>query len=467
MYLLKGFINNSKLASAAPAGMPAAIGALSELSSTYAITKSMFFEEASSDLFFVSFTSQDDTGTCQVPAGIAAQVLAFAAWVYAQTQAVPNPGEIAAQTLLDGLLGQFQTEAQNFTCGSMVTDGTYWVPEWLQWENLTDPVYGSLSTGSTCLIRIWFTDTPFAAQYDDYTILVVPPIQNLDDFFTTSSNVAALVAAQSYTDTITLVNAARGSNPETMIEAQSFNYIDPNNPDNTIPTNWTILIYGLAGNNIDSIANAIINFILANSSHSQSDWETILPDIFRRTEFTLVPMFDQFAIPDRSEKRGVYSPVANLSRANMMINQVASYGENHIDSNACVQTVPYKCFALVSCGSPNNRNGAFQIVNVFPDILSVPSQSVDFNRMAVVTQNFLLLLVDMLKTAETLTQFGSVPAGMTKVMRNNILYLVANYESVSWLMVAQSSFPLPGVPGPVQPADATSFTPAASRVGLT
>ncbi|MBB5409271.1 hypothetical protein HDG34_003212 [Paraburkholderia sp. HC6.4b] len=458
MYLLKGFINNSKLASAAPAGTLAVIGALSELSSTYAITKSMFFEESSPDLFFVSFTSADDTGTVQPPPGIATQVLRFAAWVYAQTQAIPNPGEIAAQTLLDGLLGQFQTEAQNFTCGTMVTDGTYWVPEWLQWENLTDPVYGSITTGSTCLIRIWFTDAAFAAQYDDYTILVVPPIQNLDDFFTTSSNVAALVAAQSYTDTIALVNAARGNNPETMIEALSFNYIDPNNPANTIPTNWTILIYGLAGNNIDSIANAIINFILANSAHDQADWETILPDIFRRTEFTLVPMWDQFAIPDRSQQRGIYSPVANLSRANAMINQVAAYGSNHIDSNACVQTVPYKCVALVSCGSPNNRNGAFQIVNVFPDILSVPTQSVDFNRMAVDTQNFLLLLVDMLKTAETLTQFGSVPAGMTKLVRNNILYLVSSYGGISYLMVTLSNFPLPGVPAPVQPADTASLT---------
>ena len=458
MYLLKGFINNSKLASAAPAGTLAVIGALSEQSSTYAITKSMCFEESSPDLFFVSFTSQDDTGTVQAPPGIAMQVLRFAAWVYAQTQAIPNPGEISVQTLLDGLLNQFQTEAQNFTCASMVTDGTYWVPQWLQWENISDPVYGSLTTGSGCLIRIWFTDAAFAAQYDDYTILVVPPIQKLDDFFTTSSNVAALVAAQSYTDTIALVNAARGNNPETMIEAQTFSYIDPNNPDNTIPTNWTILLYGLAGNNIDSIANAIISFILDNSTHTQSEWETILPDIFRRTEFTLVPMWDQFAIPDRSQQRGINSPVANLSRANAMISQVASYGANHINSNACVQTVPYKCIALVSCGSSNNRNGAFQIVDVFPDILSVPSQSVDFNRMAVATQDFLLLLVSMLKNAETLTQFGSVPAGMTKLVRNSILYLVASYDNISYLMATQSNFPLPGVPAPVQPVDTASTT---------
>ncbi|WP_233874234.1 hypothetical protein [Paraburkholderia adhaesiva] len=453
MYLLKGFINNSKLASAAPAGTLATIGALSEYSSTYAVTKSMEFQESSPDLFLVSFTSQDESGAVGVPAGIATQVLNFAAWIYAQTQAVPNPGEIAAQTLLDRLLATFQTEAQNFTCGPMATDGTYWVPEWLQWENLTDPVYGEMMSGGTCVIRIWFTDSAFGSQYDDYTILVVPPVANLDDFFTTSSSVAALVAAQTYTDTIALVNTARGNFPETMLEAQSFNYIDPNNAENTILTNWTILIYGLAGNNIDSVAGAIINFILANSTHDQADWEAILPEIFKRTEFTLVPMWDQFAIPDRSQQRGIYSPVANLGRANTMIGQVAAYGASHINANACVQTVPYKSIALVSCGSPSNQNNAFQIVDVFPDLLGVPSQSVDFNRMAVATQNFLLLLVTMLVNAETLTQYGSVPAGMTKLTRNNVLYLVTNYNNISYLMVTKSSFPLAGVPAPEQSAE--------------
>jgi hypothetical protein len=129
-----------------------------------------------------------------------------------------------------------------------------------------------------------------------------------------------------------------------------------------------------------------------------------------------------------------------------MMTQVAtSYPAAHINSNCCVQTYPYKSVALISCGSPNNKDSKFQIENVFPDILSVPSQSLDFARMATDTQNFVLLLGKMLAAAEGLTQYGNVPAGMTKLTRNNVLYLVATYDGINYLMVAKTNFPIANV----------------------
>jgi hypothetical protein len=446
MYSLKGFISNDVFADNAP-GVVAPIGELSTQSSTYSLNKSYYTQEAYPDLTFVSFLSQDpDKGTVGVPAGLITQVLQIAGWVFAQTQAVPNPGQIAASTILAGLLNQFQTSAQNFTCGDMVTDGTYWVPEWLQWENTTDSTYGSIATGKDNLIKIWFADASFKAEYDEYSIVVVPPMADLDNFFTTSSNVQAELNAQTYVKTLTLVQAAKGDNPESILDALSFNYIDPALPTNTIPTNWTVLIYGQAGNNIDAIANAIIDYVLANSAHTQAEWTEILPDLFKRTEFTLIPMYDQYGIPNRNQVSGIYSPVANPSRVLAMMTQVASsYPKAHINSNCCVQTYPYKSVALISCGSPNNKNSAFQIEQVFPDMLAVPSQSLDFARMSTDTQNFMLLLGQMLAAAESLTQYGNVPAGMTKLTRNGVLYLVATYEGINYLMVAKSNFPIANV----------------------
>jgi hypothetical protein len=446
MYSLKGFISNDVFADNAP-GAIATIGELSTQSSTYSLDKIYYTQETYPDLTFVSFLSQDpDRGAVGVPANLVTQVMQVAAWVFAQTQAVPNPGQIAASTILAGLLNQFQTSAQNFTCGDMVTDGTYWVPEWLQWENTTDSTYGSIATGKDNLIKIWFVDASFKAEYDEYSIVVVPPMAHLDNFFTTSSNVQAELNAQTFVNTMTLIQAAKGDNPESILDALSFDYIDPALSTNTIPTNWTVLIYGQAGNNIDAIANAIITYVLANSTHTQAEWTEILPDLFKRTEFTLIPMWDQYAIPNRNQVSGIYSPVANPSRALAMMTQVAtSYPAAHINSNCCVQTYPYKSVALITCGSPNNKDSKFQIEHVFPDMLSVPSQSLDFARMATDTQNFVLLLGQMLAAAEGLTQYGNVPAGMTKLTRNNVLYLVATYDGINYLMVAKTNFPIPNV----------------------
>ena len=84
---------------------------------------------------------------------------------WARAQATPNPGEITASKLLAGVLAEFEADAVDFTCGAMVTDVTYWVPQWLSWENTTDTTYGSVATSNTNLIKIWFTDAAFVAQY--------------------------------------------------------------------------------------------------------------------------------------------------------------------------------------------------------------------------------------------------------------------------------------------------------------
>lgn len=448
MYVLKGFINNNTFLDAVPGGT-STIGELSTLSSTYSTTKSEYFQETiAPDLTLVAMTSNDSTkGQVAVPSNLAQQVLSIAAWVFAQTQALPNPGEIAQATILNGLLNQFESSAQNFSAGNMVTDGTYWVPEWIQWENTTDATYGSISTGGQNLIKIWFADASFKGQYDQYSFVIVPPIANLDDFFTPSANVRALIDSVTFPTTVANIQAAKNGNPETLYVGESYNYVDPTNANNLIATNWSVLIYGAAGNNIDAIQNALIGYILANSTHTQAEWTAILPDLFKQTEFTLIPMWDQFAIPNRNQKSGIYSPLANPSRVLAMMAQVAqSYPSAHINSNTCVQTYPWKCIPVASCGSPNNKNAWYQLEDVFPDLLSVPSQSTDFARMGTDTQNFFLMLGSMLIAAETLTLYGNVPAGMSTLTRDGIFYLVQTYENVNYLMACASNFPLTNVP---------------------
>ena len=44
-----------------------------------------------------------------------------------------------------------------------------------------------------------------------------------------------------------------------------------------------ICLSGQAGDNIDSVKDRIVEYILENSSNSQSDWEQIMPDLFKRS----------------------------------------------------------------------------------------------------------------------------------------------------------------------------------------
>ena len=45
----------------------------------------------------------------------------------------------------------------------------------------------------------------------------------------------------------------------------------------------------------------------------------------------------------------------------------------------------------------------------------------------------------MLLVAESMTQYSSIPLGYTKLIRNNILYLVYNYQTIDYLVAAKSN----------------------------
>jgi hypothetical protein len=57
------------------------------------------------------------------------------------------------------------------------------------------------------------------------------------------------------------------------------------------------------------------------------------------------------------------------------------------------------------------------------------------------TQNWLVMIANMLPIAETMTAYTSVPVGMTKVTRNGILYLVKRFDNINYLIAAKLTLP--------------------------
>ncbi len=103
---------------------------------------------------------------------------------------------------------------------------------------------------------------------------------------------------------------------------------------------------------------------------------------------------------------------------------------------------PYKSISIGSIGSPDNRNAQYELQQVYGDLIAVTSTSVDFNRMSAETQLFATTLANMLVVAESVTDFSTVPLGMSKVHRDGILYLTKSLRSINYLMVAKSNFPV-------------------------
>lgn len=429
MYTLKGFATHGLFANNTP-GQVNAIGELSTDSRTYSTEIGSYTDTTNApNITLWSFLSATDGVAQAVDPSLATRVIAIANWFYNQT--IQNAGQQYADQLLEGALTQFAATANTFASGTMVTDGTHWVPEWVSWTDTANP--GSF-------IRIWFADASFQTEYDEFSFVIVPPITPLDDFFKTAANVLTEVNAVTQTQVFSNIQAAKGQNPETLLINQSYNYNDPTNPANLIPTNWVLILYGLAGDNVDAMSNALEAYILANSSHTQAEWAVIFPDIFKRTEFTIVPQWQNIAIADRiNGPAGIYSPATNLTEALALLPQFASYPSAHINAHGAVMGHPYKSLSILSIGSDQNRSSEFALTDVFPDLISVSSTNTDFARMSQTTQTFLTALATMLLVAETMTQYSSIPLGFTKLLRNGTLYIVYNYQNIDYLVAAKSN----------------------------
>lgn len=432
MFVLKGFISHSQFASNA-LGVVAPIGEISTQSLTYAREIGLYKSTGiSTDISLTTFMTAMDAVPQQLTQDIVDHAVTIAKHIY--DRSIAAHGEIYADELLNNLIDTFGSVAENFACGEIVNDGTVWMPEWLEWKNTS---IASVNTSDNAF-KVWFADTSFQNQYDEYEIVVVPPFDNLDNFFRTGGEVDSLLSAITPSETMNRIQLAKNGYPETVIRAETYDYVDPYNADHKVPATWNVLIYGNAGNNIDAIADALINYILAHSAYTRDDWIKILPDLFRHTEFVIVPLWDQYAIPNRDIVAGIYSPITNLKRALALIKQVVvNYPGSHIDENVDVMSHPYKSLSLLAVGSPDNRNDWFKITDLFPDYINVSSTSIDFNRMSQTTQGWVNLLNDMLIGAEKMGFYTSLPVGMTKTVRNGVLYLVKRYGTVNYLIAAK------------------------------
>lgn len=428
MYSLKGFVEFAGFAINTP-GQVAKIGELSSIARTYAKEKGIYQDAVNKDIEITSFLSQIDEVNSEMPVGIKADVFAIVNWIYGQMIAATNTQDRAV--LIAALANTFQDKIEQIDCGSIVTDGSNYIPDWISWKFI----------GQESYVRLWFADDSFRTQYDEFEIVVIPALANLDQFFLTADEVKVRLEAMTTSKMVDRMQQAKNDYPETIFKVETFNYIAPGNPDYKVPSRWGVLIYGIAGDNIDAIKNALTEYILAHSTHSRDEWVEILPDLFKRTELIFCPLWNQYGIPNRRLESGIYSPLIKLAPTIWITKQAATgYPEPHVENYITFMGHPYKSLALSVIGGPENREGKFYFTDFYSDYISVSTSSVDFNRMSPETQEIATMLADMIYQAESMGKYTVLPFGMSRLIRNGILYVVKTMNNIQFLVVAKSNF---------------------------
>lgn len=429
MKVIKGFVSLTQLISNVPA-TTAVIGELSTWSCTYSKERGEYQDSSIPGYVLTTFsvTEAASGALTTVTQPEVLQVLSVVknAIEYAQTNIRPY----TKQDFISYVLTKLYPQLTELAFGEFVDNGTIALPAWMRW---TDSETGNY-------FKIWLSDAKFQDEYDNYSITVVPPVDNLDDFFKSYGKISVQLSNITLPDLTDRIQAAKSSSPETFIRTLSFKRINPDNSAQSTASAWPVLIYGKAGDNIDAQKDAIVEYVLANSTHTRAEWEAILPDLFKRTEFIILPRWDKIAIPNLSLLSSLYGnmldPVECIAYAK---SKIGFYDAAFIGTNIHILPYDYKAINLLVVNGQANAAGKADLAELFPDYIPVASTTLDFARMSVATQTWALLLGRLLITAETATEFTSIPSNMRKIKRGNRLFISAVYDNVNYLVDARTN----------------------------
>jgi hypothetical protein len=450
MNLLKGFIVIADLASNA-SNVVAQFGELSPRSKTFSREVGLYNDDAYPEVALHSFFSKTDVGVHVVlPPAVVNHVLNMASYINDRYVASTIPANASKATFIGDIETEFGAAVANVEIGALVahlvTSGKN-MPDYVSWT------HADTGTSTDYDIKVWFIDASFQDQYTDFEIIVIPPvntitlpIDSIDDLYNDTAVVGPLLAEVTIPIHSQMISAAMGNKPYTILTTATYTWHDPNLPLSTRPLHWTLLIYGQAGDNADNIRDAIQQYITDNTALTGGDWIAMLPDLYAVTEFTIIPLWENEAVPPGLDY-GIYSPAANpgLMKAVAVEHTPPTYNDvynlsNHLDTHLAVASTYYRSLAFLMIGNPINTGGIVSMFLKYPDYMNAPASTLDFYRMQVTTQDFVLMLVDMLEKAATLTPAGLTPAGYSKITRSGKLYLAKTLLDTQFLVLSKQSY---------------------------
>jgi len=430
MKTIKGFMEMQSFVDNVPWSI-SPLGELSNLAKTFSKEVGHYSRPSQPDVDLRTFLSRDGENLVAAENALVEPILQIGQWMF--EGAATGLFNDTTEDFVSSLLSEFSSIIEDVEAGNMVNGGeNRFLPEYIQF---------TVRTVADSYVKIWFADDAFQRQYDEFELVIVPPLDNLDDLIRTPVEVKASLDQIDDSGRQTRIQQAKNNYPDTLTKVELFEWSSPLQPEIILNTYWGIIIYGPAGNNVDSIRNALVEYVLANSSYEREVWEEHLPDIFKTTEYTIVPFWDKYAIDNQTLQRGVLSPTVRHKDVLAIAKASATeYPEAHVEEYVETSAVAYRSLSFAIIGGPDNRDGIMTFYGRFKDYITLPTTSTEFSRMDPVTQAWIVKFVEMLRTADDMTEFSDIPVGMTRLIRNDIMYLVATFNEVQYLVLSRQSY---------------------------
>lgn len=398
---------------------------LSPISLTYSKSHAEYQHINHSGSILHTFLSQQtDTGdNYELPAALVNDIMTIVNSVHNYCLTVVGP--VNPTHLTAFITAQHFELMQSFNVGLVYEGASIKLPEWISWKS-----------DSNSEVRVWLRNTAFESQYADYEIIPVSPISDVNLFFTNYAGVANVLSQLKLPALVDNVQVKADGYPATYTRFLTLKFYNRFNLAQFTETHWGFLIYGKNGDNIDSLKDALVSYLLANSTHSQEEWQAILPEVFKRTEFLMFPRWDKRSIENSNPLASLYSSIYNLSD---MLSYVVRNSPTEVDSTYVlskmnVLPMDYKAITVAAIPGETNDADKDSLIEVFPDYIPIGTSDIDFNRMSVRTRDWVIGIVNLIVVAETATEYSSIVNPFRRVKRNGQLFVSFLYENINYLV---------------------------------
>lgn len=436
MYELKGFVSMPRLTDNRP-DKTAVFGELTTQSKTFTRDIREYAKTAYPDVTLHVFKCVDEMQVSVEPTSVFIdQLLALGQWLQNQYLSKLVPTNANQPAFAKSITDEFSyISAVQF--GTILTGAG---PD----LNLPDYVqFKMIDTTRQYQVTLWLSDAAFQSQYPDYTIFMIPPVDQLDQLTLGKVAVNNAITALPASRLINQIQNIKQHHPETALVSYELIWHDPSDTNAVLKTTWTAVCYGQQATDTDAIKEAIRVYIDQHSEDTR--WASIYPDLYSENEFVFIPNWSGLAVQPNAMKVGLYQSFTNVGQMFKLLNRYLPAGynqtdETYITNNLYIGNAFYRTLMFGALGNPNNANQQIDIAKKFPDYMAVDTQDTDFARMSKATQQWVYKLNQALDVAFKYNPTDILSVDFVRTIRKDMHFISFTFEGFSYLILTKYSF---------------------------
>lgn len=331
----------------------------------------------------------------------------------------------------------FTSQGYEFGCGDMLNERVGNIA-------IVCPAWISIKKGNDWEAKFWFCDEYFQRRvggYPYYEYVHIPPVKPIDVLTGTIDQVKPVIDALTNKVYQGRVNQAITDNGRaTTIHVHSLTWYQlTNNKIRLEDVSWTTIIYGVAGDNIESINASLSKYILDNSTHDEGDWTIIHPDLFIKDEYIIVPLWDKVAIGKDLQGAEILSSMikpGDLTKKNKYFSNMTN---EWVNDKVCSFPTLWQSGTCLAVGGLRNKLFSPDFGEQYKDYVLAVTGTSDFDRMSNRTREMKIAIETVLPAANTWKEGVALPAGINVMVRGVNTYLSTTVNKITFNVLVRSS----------------------------